>query len=92
MKEPASRPVDPKGGDSLNDNTNAGLITNTDSIYAKPDMSQKTNRMTSLESEYDDPRVPGEEIFQSILAKKNNHESHVLENDHIYGNNSNAHS
>ena len=36
--------------------------------------------------------VPGEEFFQSILDKKRSHESHVLEKDHIYGNNSNAHS
>ena len=33
--------------------------SDVDALYSKPDMSRKTNKMTSLESDYDDPRPPG---------------------------------
>ena len=42
--------------------------------------------MSSVESDYDDPRPPGEEYFQNIHPKRNCLESSVLNNDSKYGN------
>ena len=48
--------------------------TDVDALYAKPDMSRKTNKMTSLESDYDDPRPPG-----NYLGRNSGQDTFVLE-------------
>ena len=52
--------------------------TDVDALYSKPDMSRKTNKMTSLESDYDDPRPPGTNPG-SYLGRNSGQDTSVLE-------------
>ena len=55
-----------------------GLDPDVDALYSKPDMSRKTNKMTSLESDYDDPRPPGTNPG-SYLGRNSGQDTSVLE-------------
>ena len=55
-----------------------GVDTDIDALYAKPDMSRKTKQMTSLESDYDDPRPPGNNPG-SYLGRNSGQDTSVLE-------------
>ena len=52
--------------------------SDVDALYSKPDMSRKTNKMTSLESDYDDPSPPGTNPG-SFLGRNSSQDTFVLE-------------
>ena len=57
----------------------SGPKRNIDELYAKPDMSRKTKKIAALESDYDDPRVPGDDFYRNASYS-------VVKNSQIYSN------
>ena len=62
----------------------SSLIPDFDALYAKPDMSRKTKNMASAESDYDGPRVPLDDYFQSILVPEDSLHPRALSTDRDY--------
>ena len=75
------RPYAVERKDGRNDATanRSGPTKNVDELYAKPDMSRKTKKIAVLESDYDDPRVPGDDFYWNASYS-------VVNNSQIYSN------